>query len=180
MDALIDLLFGNPFLLFLIIAGIVSFLQRLGNKGKQEETKKTAGRPAQGRAAEKKEIDWREIFRQEEAPPAKQEHRPAPAMSQAETSRGTNQVPYNMEDNAESELEKAKNQLHNRYEELKKKKELALKQANKLADSPIVRSEIADNRSGGILDFKNVSGDDIVKGIVWAEVLGKPKARTSR
>lgn len=166
MAGIITLLFESPLLLFFLIAAILSFFQSRGKSDKQQEQPRQR-QPGQEKA-EVDEIDWRDIFRQEEKTTE------APKQQPVKT-----QTPDN---DRRTDSEKAKDsgtqmseQWQQQYRELEKKKRQAAKSAARVSDSPIEMGEISKPKKPKImLDFSEVSRDEAVKGVIWSEILGKP------
>ncbi|GEM_PF-6587998 len=170
MTGFINLLLESPLLLFLILAAIFSFIQSR-NSSKQEETRerprpqqqeqgRTQRPPGEGRP----DVDWKDIFFEREETkqePKKQEpQRHAPA---------------------EAESSKSMTAIQEHYEKAKKKQRLAEESAGKIENSPIVKGDITSQANQKIdLDFKNISKQDVIKGVVWSEVLGKPRSRQKK
>ncbi|UCZ54495.1 hypothetical protein LGQ02_06960 [Bacillus shivajii] len=170
MQGLLD----NPLILFFIIAAILSFFQGLGGDKKQEDKRpnRPQNRPQQsGHQQKEEEVDWREIFKQEQ--PSVEERHEKTRQPTVERESVSKHEPA-------KELEKANNDLSDRYEALKKRKEEALKQVKKVDKSPITEGDITKKTSKVELDFSKVSRDEAIKGIVWSEILGKPRSRRPR
>jgi hypothetical protein len=71
--------------------------------------------------------------------------------------------------------------IQEHYEKAKKKQRRAEESAGKIENSPIVKGDITSQANQKIdLDFKNISKQDVVKGVVWSEVLGKPRSRQKK
>ncbi|ADU29862.1 hypothetical protein [Evansella cellulosilytica] len=157
---LIEALLGNPLLLILLIGALFSFFQRLGASNTEEQQQPPK------RNTPQQEIDWEDIFRQEES---KQE----PAEKSSVNDVYTPDSYYNSED----ELAKANSELQDRYEATKKRKQRAreLEQVMK-KDSPIFTEDITKQTNVGV-SFSNMTREDAIKGIIWSEVLGKPKSK---
>ncbi|MBU9722503.1 MULTISPECIES: hypothetical protein [Bacillaceae] len=173
-----DLIANNPLLLFFVIAALLSFFQGMG--GKKQEEKSRGPRPGQPTTSQgQEEVDWREIFRQEHAPTEhdNENQRPSPS----NTSMGENSSTSLNTASRETEIEKANRELQERYEKVKKKKAKAIERLEKSQGSPILSNDITKSPNTKVqLDFKNISREEAIKGIIWAEVLGKPKAKRAR
>ncbi|MFA9558780.1 hypothetical protein ACERII_15840 [Evansella sp. AB-rgal1] len=172
METIFELFQGNPLLLFFVIAAIISFLQGLGGKKKQDPRGPVNQRPQQTK--EQDEVDWRDIFRQEQ----QEEQYPQTQQQQSSYQRSEpeHKETYTASIHIDSDLEKANSELQDRYAEMKERKERAARMEQKLNyQSPILNGDIT--RSNKALDFRNISGDEVIKGIVWSEVLGKPKSK---
>jgi hypothetical protein len=161
MEDLLRLITSNPILLFLIIGAILSFLQR----GKEQEAKRETRNPGTPttRETERNEVDWREIFRQEEAQttpnPRGQRGQQKPQQTISKEVNRTNEL-----------LEK--------YEIAKRNKEIAKRNELTSKDSPIYKDDITASNAV-TLNFSNITREEAVKGVVWSEVLGKPRSKGS-
>ncbi|SER70559.1 hypothetical protein [Salipaludibacillus aurantiacus] len=178
MEGLFNLLLESPLLLFFIIAAILSFIQGRG-RGAEEENKGPR-RPQQQRdqsppepARRENEVDWKDIFRQEERPTQPQPTVTRGGENQREAERRVSSLPRD----AEQELSKSNRELHERYEKIQSRKKRASEQAGKIDNSPIFEGDLTRRKEKVRLDFSNVSREEAVKGVIWSEILGKPKAR---
>ncbi|AOM82587.1 hypothetical protein [Salisediminibacterium beveridgei] len=164
MAGIITLLFESPLLLFFLIAAILSFFQ---SKGKEQ--RKQNERQPKREETEVDEIDWRDIFRQEETTEQKApKQEPVPPRYDADDRRTDSEK-------AKDSGTQMSDKWQQQYRELEKKKRQAAKSASKVSDSPIEMGEIARTKKPKIaLDFSQVSRDEAVKGVIWAEILGKP------
>jgi hypothetical protein len=182
MEGLFEAILGNPLLLFFIIAALLSFFQGLGGKNDQGRGQGQGQGPQQQehRRAETQEdeIDWREIFRQEQFPD--QEH---PTERQPRAGSGSTQSQIPAEDSvavkteAEKERNKANRELYEKYERAKQRKEQVAKDIGEIGDSPIMQGEIRDVIKPKIaLNFSKVSREEVIKGVVWSEILSRPKS----
>lgn len=162
MNQLLDFLFGNPLLLFLVIGAILNFLQKGKDPEQKREPRKT-GTPV-SKEKQREEVDWREIFRQE----AHTEPKPTKQQEQS----------YKYEEQPVTEVKRSQ-ELLQKYEEAKRRKESEKSTKKKsLADSPIYKDDLtASNKVR--LDFSKVTREDAIKGVVWSEILGKPKSKGS-
>ncbi|MDG5786544.1 hypothetical protein QA612_03505 [Evansella sp. AB-P1] len=163
---LIESLLGNPFLLFFLIAALLSFFQGFGKK---KEDQQQSGNKGPQEKPKKEEIDWREIFKQEQEPPKQEPKRPPSQPRRQET--------YTASIDVEHELNKGNKELNDRYEKAKQRKREVLESTADLSDSPIIKGDITKSSSKIDLSFSKISREEAVKGIIWSEVLGKPKAR---
>lgn len=166
MQQLLDLIFGNPLLLFLIIGAFLSFLKRGKEEEAQRETRKPGAPRAQGRPEnQRNEVDWREIFQQE----AGTDSAPKKAREQS----------YTYREETTTEVNRSQ-ELLEKYEKAKLRKEKAEQNVSRqsLKNSPIYKDDItASNKVS--LDFSSISRDEAIKGVVWSEILGKPRAKGS-
>ncbi|WP_216830054.1 hypothetical protein [Alkalihalobacterium elongatum] len=166
---ILDFLLGNIFFVILILGALWNFFSR------QAESKKEA---EQGKRPQREqEIDWKEIFRQEQAPV----ERDKPTVArEVEPSFEPSFEPIHKEvvttSDRRTEMEKLRNQLEEKRKKLKKV-EHATNAA--ISDSPITSNEIGRKKPKLELDFQNISQQDAMKGIIWSEILGKPRATRS-
>lgn len=166
MEDLLSVITGNPVLLFIVIGAILSFLKR----GKEKEANKGARKPGSPETEEapKAEIDWREIFRQEDNP------KPVSKSENGQTYTYTEQsVP-----SSDSGNNYRGNELLEKYEKAKQNKEAAKRYAPTIDDSPIYKGDIAA-QSEVQLDFSRITKEEAIKGVVWSEILGKPRSKGS-
>ena len=180
MQGLIDTLFGNPLLLFFIIAALFSFFRRAGG-GNQEQGKGQNTNPPQNRrtTTEQDKVDWREIFTQEQT--HREDGGDGPHNDPARSyNDDRNQSPIPADESRATTAEKERNQanrdLYDKYEKAKQRKEV-FKNPEEIGASPI-SDEIRDKIKPKVsLNFNNISRDEVIKGIVWSEILNKPKSR---
>ncbi|MDQ0254354.1 hypothetical protein J2S74_001729 [Evansella vedderi] len=169
---LIEALLGNPLLLFFVIAALLSLFRNAG--GNNQEEQKRSRRPASGRNTQgQDEVDWREIFQQEQQPA-----KPSPLEETRTASRETVEETYSIPESVAKEQDKANRELQERYEQVQRRKKLAMEMADKQQDSPIYSNDISNSKVH--LNFKKISREEAIKGIIWSEILGKPKARKLR
>ncbi|WP_416149316.1 hypothetical protein ACM26V_24205 [Salipaludibacillus sp. HK11] len=172
MEGLFELITESPLLLFFIIAAIISFFRSRG--GEQQE--KQSGEPSQERQSSQPKqqtrkqgspdigVDWKDIFRQETDPTERQPSASRQSRSESPVSSFPN--------DAEEELNQSNRELHERYERIKNQKESTIE------TSPIFNNDLTLQKKDKInLDFSQVSKNDAIKGVIWSEILGKPKAR---
>lgn len=163
MLGLISLLLDSPLLLFFILAAVFSFIQSRSKSRNEEGTEASRapqqqtyeqGEEASGERRDGKDFDWKEILFEGEKE-VKNEKKQEKANSQTE--------------------------MQKHYEKVEQKRRRADKSAAKVERSPIVQGDLtqAENSNANI-DFSTMSKQDVVKGIVWAEVLGKPKSKQRR
>ncbi|WP_026700340.1 hypothetical protein [Salibacterium aidingense] len=153
MEAIFELIFGNIFILALLIGGLISLFNR--NRGGQEQSE-TSGR----RNEDQK--DWKDIFQNQKE-------------ETTSSQRPTKPVPE-----AEGELVKPDRAgyepYHEEMEELRRKQERAREAAEK-AGSPSVDTRPAGRRRPAPGGIAPVTPENARQGIIWAEVLGAPKSR---
>lgn len=163
MDDLFNLITSNPILLFVIIGAILNFLQ----KGKEQEGNKQTKNAQPRREKKHEEIDWREIFRQESEPePQSQEVKPLDTYIEPERPKTA------VDENIRS------NDLKEQYEAVKRKKDALEATPAIKATSPIYKDDITADEQVS-LNFADISKQEAIKGVVWSEVLGKPRSKGS-
>lgn len=182
----IDLFLGNPFLLFVVIAAIISFFQNSGGNKKEDQRRKAAPRSPQrsSRDVQKRremEIDWREIFRQESAPIEKPQHE-RKYVSNWDEPKSDSIEPYKTPIEIEEETNYANIELLEKYERLKEKQSLINEKVQTIQQMEITSKPLMTTKKAKQvkLDFRDISGEDAIKGIVWSEILSKPKSRSAR
>ncbi|MBU8905662.1 hypothetical protein [Desertibacillus haloalkaliphilus] len=163
LDALLDFIFQNIFLIVLLAGSLLSFL------GRKEEANKQK-RPSEQREQEQ-EIDWKEIFKQEA--PEEQKPTAAPPRNEHESeARG-----YHAEAPAPSlEEDQAQKDIFERYEKMKRKKQ-EVKETLENLKKPEVSEDKVQPSAQLDLNFKTITKEDAKKGVIWSEVLGSPRAR---
>ncbi|WP_280768505.1 hypothetical protein [Salipaludibacillus daqingensis] len=187
MEGLFNLIAESPLLLFFVIAAIISFLR---SRGGEEEQKKQSGQPqtrqerpsqqkqqTQQRGSKDQEVDWKDIFRQETRPT---EPQPSASRSnrQYETRGQSEPTVSSLPRGAEEELKRSKSELNERYERIQKQKQKAIEKGSLTDNSPITNNDLTLQKKDKIkLDFSKISRDEAVKGVIWSEILGKPKSR---
>lgn len=158
----------------------MSFLR--GNKQEEKQTRRQRpqGHQQQRRtpsqSEEEQEVDWRDIFRQEERPTEPQS---TVSRTNSENKRSAEPTVSSLPQEAEKELSKTSRELHERYEKVKKRQERAKKEAGEIGDSPIMQGDLTRSAAKPKvqLNFSHISREEAIKGVVWSEILGKPKAR---
>lgn len=164
-DNLFQFIMQNLFFFLLIVGGIISILQRA--RGEEEEKKKQQQRQRQrqqGRPQGEQKVDWEEIFRQEgrQGP-----QKPQPVQAERIPSQVNKATP----------IDERRNEIYEKIEQARKQREKAEKRINRTNDSPIFDGDITKEKAKLDLDFKNVSAEEAMKGVIWSEILSKPKAR---
>lgn len=168
MTGFINLLLESPLLLFLILAAIFSFIQSRASSGKEEQQRPRPQQQEDGRTQRpsgegRPDVDWKDIFFEREE--TKQEPKKEEPQRQAP---------------ADPESSKSMTAIQEHYEKVRKRQRRAEESAGKIEDSPIVKGDLTSQANQIDLDFKNMSKQDVVKGVVWSEVLGKPRAKQKR
>lgn len=179
MDVLIEFIVQNIFFVAIVIGGLISMFNRMSGNGQQEEQKRSQ---RQQRPVQKQEkVDWREIFRQEEADtkPARprQPTFAGSAQSEEEVSRQATPVATQVENGMDNVLGEQQ-ELQERYEQARLRKEEASRKIRQERTNE-GRSDGEHSRTSGSLDLQlnRLSSTEAMKAVVWAEVLGRPRAR---
>ncbi|WP_026689199.1 hypothetical protein [Alteribacter aurantiacus] len=187
MEGLINLLLNNPLLLLFAIFGLISLFGGAGaaKKGDQNQRQRPQQRQQGGQPAkEERDIDWKQIFGVEEEeqydrkqPRAESDTYKAPR-SLGESEPKPDQ--YAADQQGRRELAQTNDDLNDRYEEMKRRKQEAKRRSSKIDDeSPIFQKDIT-RKEKVELDFSSISREDAVKGVVWSEILGPPRSRNPR
>lgn len=151
MESLLEVIFGNAAVLFLVIGAIVSFFNKKSTV--DEKSKETQTKQKQPKKTE--EIDWKQIFRHEENTPTEHTEKEVLSFDQ----------PHEVS---------SPNEYMKKYEEVKQKNS-----RSKVVDSrsPIYKDDVTRSKPDLEIDFSNISKHDAMKGVIWAEVLGRPRAQ---
>ncbi|WP_017728392.1 hypothetical protein [Halalkalibacterium ligniniphilum] len=179
MEALFEFIMANLFFFLLIIGGLYSFFTRMANGGEEQQKKRgqQQQRPRQGQnnqspRREEQEIDWREIFRQEAAEPERNPH----PQSTAQAERYEFEPPSVGDQELQASINKQQ-ALYDRYEEAKEKKQETSRQLSDKVSS-FDRAISKDKKRDSLdLNLNNLSNKEVMKAVVWAEVLGRPRSR---
>lgn len=156
MEKLLDLIFSNLFFVVIVLGAILNFLSRLskGGETKQEQPKKKPFLDDIGDVF-KEFLPFDEDEKEEnQNQERKQSHRQEPV----------EEAPH------VNEFEKKRLEL----EALKKQELAAFKRVQ--AISQTTESSLASKSKGFVLNVKEIGKEDIAKGVIWSEVLCKPRA----
>ncbi len=165
MNQLLDLIFANPFLVILIVGAIFSYLKRGNEQEARREARKTVPKAEPVSEESNQEVDWREIFRQEEAPqPPTRKEEPVQSYS------------YHEQPSVSEDVQR-RNELLEKYEKAKRNKEAAKQIERKQIQSPVYAGDLTATKVQ--LDFSKLTKEDAIKGVIWSEVLGKPRSKGS-
>ncbi|MFB4164880.1 hypothetical protein ACE1TI_13880 [Alteribacillus sp. JSM 102045] len=170
MQAIIELLLSNIFIIVLLIGGLISVFNR--NK-QQEETNR---RTRQG-GENKKEVDWKTIFQQESDKRDNPQRRPTKPVPEADAEL------VRPEKNNTTETNKQLDQYQERLEQLRSKQKAAEEKMKKIENSPVFEEAIGEAHAGSDKtassrsQFVSITRKEAINGIIWAEILGEPKAR---
>lgn len=162
MDQLINLFLSNPLFIIIGIFALISFMSRISKAGQTNQRQEQQGQREPNKE-EPQKIDWRDIFNQEE-----EKAEPSPVrQEQVEPSS------YAPLQHQESEV---RNDLYDRLEEMKTKKREAQERVSRQKQA-VSAKQTQSSSSELSLNFKNVTGKEAMKAVVWAEVLGSPRSR---
>ncbi|KHF41888.1 hypothetical protein [Halalkalibacter okhensis] len=162
LERLFDFIVQNFVFVAVVVGGIISMLGRMSGAGQQQQENRGTGQrqrqPQRQPQPQEEKVDWREIFKQEEVEPER-----VPARQESKMDQVT--VPV--------EKELLQQELQDRYDELRQKREKTLKRGLE------TKSETeATNQSGGLdLRLNRLSNKEAMKAVVWSEVLGPPRGR---
>jgi hypothetical protein len=170
LEELISTLLGSPLLIFFIIA-IISFLGRMAKGGGQQNQQQGQNQPQQ-QQEESKEINWRDIFTQEEV-----KAEPQPGQQQDSEMVTDQYAPSQHREQETTQAVNGRNELYDRLEEYKRRK----RETEEQAPRQVQVSATSDNRTRSTshldISVSNLSKQEAMKAVVWAEVLGKPRSR---
>ncbi len=156
------------FFVLLILGALWNFFS------KQAESKKEA---EQGKKPQREqEIDWKEIFRQEQAPVERDKPQPTVARKVEPSFEPVQPEVAIPTDDRRTEMEKLRDQLEEKRKQLRQTESRA---PDAIADSPVIQKEIGKKPTKLDLNFSNISQKEAMKGIIWSEILGKPRAKRS-
>ncbi|ALA51160.1 hypothetical protein CAY60_007535 [Shouchella clausii] len=174
MSGLFDFLFANPFLVIILVGGLVSLFSRIGqatqqqnNRGEESEQPPVEQRPQREpvqtqprvdhRQPKQQEIRWEDYFPQESAPPAQPKPDIQPARVEA-SERALEKT---------EKLQERRRQLQERVNRFKE------------AEQDLASKKRDEANAGDPLDLNlsHLSGKEAMKAVVLAEILGPPKGR---
>ncbi|WP_078428847.1 hypothetical protein [Alkalihalobacterium alkalinitrilicum] len=165
-----DFLFGNIFFVLLILGALWNFFSR------QAENKKEA---EQGQKPKREqEIDWKEIFRQEQAPVERETPQPTVTREIEPSFEPIHREVGTAVSDRRTEMERVRDQLEEKRKKLRQTESKSITDAA-ITDSPIFKKEIGKKSTKLDLNFSNISQKEAMKGIIWSEILAKPKAMRS-
>ena len=158
MDTLLDLIFNNLFFVILAVGAIWNFISRM-TKGeeKQKDPKKKPFLDDIGEV-------FKEFLSDEDKEEIREQERKQPTVVRQQRHESVEEVPY------VNEFEKKKLEL----EALKRQEQAAFKRVQTISQTTPTSSPKA--QSGYVLNVKDFGKNDIAKGVIWSEVLGKPRA----
>lgn len=169
MESIIEFIFANFVFVAVIIGGLLSLFSRMANSGQQQEQQQ---RRQQHPGQNQEKVDWREIFRQEEGESGPSQPRQPTYVGprQSEGARSTTSPTASQVESGMNDLLNEQ-QLQNHYEEARRRKEKVARRTREQVNE--------HDRTGGSLDLhlNRLSNKEAMKAVVWAEVLGRPRAR---
>ncbi|WP_332690908.1 hypothetical protein [Halalkalibacter lacteus] len=163
LEDLFTFIADNFIFVAVIVGGIISMLGRLAGGGQQQQDQRSgrqSQRPSQPR---EEKVDWREIFKQEEMESEREPSRHSP---------NTETAPVIV--TAESDQVKRQQELQDRYDELRQKREKITRKGRELRDEA---PSLDKDREQLDLGLNRLSNKEAMKAVVWSEVLGRPRAR---
>lgn len=158
MFDIIDFIFENLFFILLIGGAILNLLGK-GKKEEQQNKKKQAPQKPVP------EIDWKQIFEQEAKPIEPKQVQPIEPI-EPETE------PIFVEETEINPFEEEQKKLLQKQAELQKLEEDLQK-----VSSPQMVENIVNRKLTRQTYFHKITKDDVVRGVVWSEVLGPPRAK---
>lgn len=160
MEKLLDLIFDNLFFVILILGGIWNFISRM-----------TKGEATQGAPKKKPFLDDLGDVLKDFLPADKdkeeekhQQERKQPTVVHKQRQEPLEAVPY------VNEFEKKRQEL----ETLKKQEQVAFERVQTMNQMSSLATQTG--KKGFALNVKEIGKEDIAKGVIWSEVLGKPRA----
>ncbi|WP_096201310.1 hypothetical protein [Bacillus sp. FJAT-45350] len=163
LEAISDFIFGNLFFILLILGALFNFFMR-GEK-KEESPQRRQRRPAED------QVDWKEIFKQEGSQTNQEQSSP----SQVRPERTEVSSPSELSQHVEA-IEQRRAELLQKKEEIRLKRN-DISKGNIEESSPIFSNEIGRKSSSLGLNFNKITNEEAMKGVIWSEVLGKPRAQ---
>jgi hypothetical protein len=159
LDQLIEFIAQNFIFVAVVIGGLISMLGRMAGAGQQDQRGQRSQPP---RHQQEEQVDWREIFKQEGAPLPEERSTP------------TKIEPASSVTFEESTLTRQQ-ELQNQFEEMRRKREASSRKIKELRKE----KQPSDSRKKEAFDLQlnQLSNKEAMKGVVWAEVLGRPRAR---
>ncbi|GAE30669.1 hypothetical protein [Halalkalibacter hemicellulosilyticus] len=161
---IIELIMSNLLPFIIIVGGLISFFGRMTkeNNEKQQRQQMPAGQQQEETKAEttnEKQIDWRDLFNTDE-------------FEQKTSWPGSEPVKA-------SEVEQQNSDLKQEQEKQREKKRKLDERLKEIRKRSSAQSEqpVASESNGLNLQFDQISNKEAMKGVVWAEVLGRPRAR---
>ncbi|WP_059102663.1 hypothetical protein [Shouchella shacheensis] len=164
-----DFIMSNLFLIILIVGGLISFFARM-NQNSQSESQ---SQPQEAEQRQEREIRWEDFFPSASEP--KEESSSKPNSPAGPSPSGPLGRPA--EEN-ESDSVASQRDMYERLEHVRSRnKELTETVVGAIGEE--VQLERNPSSSTNRLDLRlnQLSNSEVMKGVVWAEVLGPPKSR---
>lgn len=183
MDELINLIFENPFLLFIIIAGLVSFFNRMKASSRDRNGGEQPSAERDGEDSKPKQSPVREMMKRLEEM-AESLDPDVPTQEQSAEAQTIEEKPKSTPGMSSFEQ-----QREEQYKHLQKQYQSAQSEAasehRKNLDSPIfndaqmMKGKIEENEiSSTKINIKSrLNKSGLIESVVMAEVLGPPRAR---
>lgn len=187
----IDLIFSNPLLLFIVIGVLISFFQNSGGQKKRDYRREPTPRSREltTEEVESKEVaefDWREIFHQETFPFDDWQEETKERKARLEPEPVTPEI-YSPSNDLDDLLKKSNRELQEKYERLKEDEKLVLDAIDSIQSSETIEQSEISSKQKRVkkvekvkLGFENLSRDDIIRGVIWSEIINKPKSKSVR
>lgn len=166
---MLEALFEKPFLVFILIAAISSFLGKAKTAGEEEQEQRKRSHPSERRT--------------KTVPKPVQQTRPQPSLF--EEMKRVNHPQHRptfseVTDELENEFEKRRNEQAAKLKELQEKQQALEKAAEDLHSGMTMRHELTKSKQTSkqtIEDSLPSYGSRLIDGIILSEVLGKPRAK---
>src|SRR5699024_567540 len=187
MESLIDLFLKNPFLIFLVIAGLVSLFNRKSSRGDNEQSNESAQGENSGRSTVREvmkrmqemadsldpEVQQKEVQQKKAATEQKQ-------MQKQNEERSSESQTYSFEQHREAQYKR----LQEQYESVNQSTDTNAETSIDM-DSTIYSGMQTARAAGGRASRKKVKvnlesrlkADGLVESVVMSEILGPPRAR---
>ncbi|MGY4690353.1 hypothetical protein [Salibacterium sp. K-3] len=151
MEALFELIFGNIFILALVIGGLISLFRRTAGS----ESSETSGR--------REQEDRKQVSQEQNKRPA--DSRPTRPVPEAEQELSKPETP-------------AEGRYESQMEELRKKQERARELSNTAGQTLAASSAAAAGKKRRVAgSIVPVTPENARQGVLWSEILGEPKAK---
>ncbi|GAE26973.1 hypothetical protein JCM9140_3083 [Halalkalibacter wakoensis JCM 9140] len=158
LENLLEFIVQNFIFVAVVIGGLISMFGRMAGAGQQQQEKRgNAGERTRQPQTQDDQVDWRDIFKQEEIEPA------SPGQIQVETTHL----------DRTDEIADRQQQIKDQYDQLRKKRKETSYKASELRSD----TETPSKKGGLDLHLNRLTNEEAMKAVVWAEVLGRPRAR---
>lgn len=162
METLLDLIFDNLFFVIIIAGAIWNFVSRM--------TKGEAPQEKEPKKAKPLLDDLGDVFKdvfpfdEDEEEEKRQSERKQPTVVHMQQEEQYEEAPF------VNEFEKKRQELA----VLQQQQQTLLERAKTINEAPKLATE-AENK-GFVINVKEIGKDEIAKGVIWSEILGKPRA----